>query len=390
MIGFTNIIEIDKGKKLLKKNFRMSRILKKPIYVVAGARPNFMKIAPLIKEFLKEKINFKLIHTGQHYDYNMSKVFFEDLGIPEPDVHLNVGSASHAVQTANIMIEFEKIVINEEPSLVVVVGDVNSTVACALVAKKLRVKVAHIEAGLRSFDMKMPEEINRLLTDQISDFLFTTEKSAALNLKREGISADKIFFVGNVMIDTLITNLEKAKKLNLLDKYNLKKNDYALITLHRPSNVDTKENLEKMLNILNFLQERVKVFFPIHPRTKKNLEKFDLEKNIKDLNIVLSNPIGYLEFLNLMTNSKLILTDSGGIQEEASYLKIPILTAREGTERPITVDEGTNTIIGNDLAKAKKYIEEIISNKYKRGKNIEKWDGQTAKRIVRIIKRFYR
>ena len=365
----------------------MSRMLEKPIYIVAGARPNFMKIAPLIKEFQKEKINFKLIHTGQHYDYNMSKVFFDDLGIPEPDVHLKVGSASHAVQTANIMIEFEKVLIKEEPSLVVVVGDVNSTVACALVAKNLHVKVAHIEAGLRSFNRKMPEEINRILTDQISDYLFTTEKSAALNLKREGISADKIFFVGNVMIDTLITNLEKAKKLNLLDKYNLKKNDYALITLHRPSNVDTKENLVKMLNILNFLQERVKVFFPIHPRTKKNLEKFDLENNIKDLNIVLSNPIGYLEFLNLMTNSKLILTDSGGIQEEASYLKVPILTARKGTERPITVDEGTNTIIGNDLAKAKKYVEEIISNKYKRGKNIEKWDGQTAERIVRIIKK---
>ena len=189
----------------------MSQIVKKPIYVVAGARPNFMKIAPLIKEFQKEKINFKLIHTGQHYDYNMSKVFFDDLGIPEPNVHLNVGSASHAVQTANIMIEFEQIIIEEKPSLVVVVGDVNSTVACALVAKKLHVKVAHIEAGLRSFDMKMPEEINRLLTDQISDFLFTTEKSAALNLKTEGISVDKIFFVGNIMIDTLITNLEKAK-----------------------------------------------------------------------------------------------------------------------------------------------------------------------------------
>jgi len=316
----------------------------------------------------------------------MSKVFFDDLGIPEPDIHLNVGSASHAVQTANIMIEFEKVLIKEEPSLVVVVGDVNSTVACALVAKKLHVKVAHIEAGLRSFNMKMPEEINRLLTDQISDFLFTTEKSAALNLKKEGISADKIFFVGNVMIDTLITNLEKAKKLKLLDKYNLKKNDYALITLHRPSNVDTKEDLEKMLNILTFLQEKIKVFFPIHPRTKKNLEKFDLEKNIKDLNIILSKPIGYLEFMNLMRNSRLILTDSGGIQEEASFLKIPILTARESTERPITVDEGTNTIIGNDLAKAKKYIEEIFSNKYKKGKIIEKWDGQTAKRIVRIMK----
>jgi UDP-N-acetylglucosamine 2-epimerase (non-hydrolysing) len=358
----------------------------KLIYLVAGARPNFMKIAPLIQEFKKENIKFKLIHTGQHYDYNMSKIFFDDLGIPEPDIYLGIGSGTHAVQTAKIMIEFEKIMIKEEPLLVVVVGDVNSTIACALVAKKLHNKVAHIEAGLRSFDMKMPEEVNRLLTDQISDFLFTTEKSAALNLKSEGINADKVFFVGNIMIDTLIMNLEKAKKLNLLEKYNLKKNDYALITLHRPSNVDTKENLEKLLKILKFLNEKVKIFFPIHPRTKKNLEKFDLEKEVKDLNIILSNPVGYLEFLNLILNSKLILTDSGGIQEEASYLKIPILTARESTERPITVDEGTNVIIGNDLVKAKKYIEEIFSNQYKQGKSIEKWDGQTAKRIVRIFK----
>jgi UDP-N-acetylglucosamine 2-epimerase (non-hydrolysing) len=342
----------------------------KLIYLVAGARPNFMKIAPLINEFQKEKI----------------QIFFDDLGIPEPDVHLNVGSASHAIQTAKIMIEFEKELIKEEPSLLVVVGDVNSTLACALVAKKRFIKVAHVEAGLRSFNMRMPEEINRLLTDQISDFLFITEKSAALNLKREGINNDKIFFVGNIMIDTLIMNLEKAKKLNLLDKYNLKKSDYALITLHRPSNVDNKENLEKLLNIINSLKEKVKIFFPMHPRTKKYLKIFELENDIKDPNIILSNPIGYLEFLNLMMNSKLILTDSGGIQEEASFLKIPILTVRESTERPITVDEGTNTIIGNDITKAKRYIEEIFSNKYKKGKNIEKWDGQTAKRIVRIIK----
>ena len=223
------------------------------VYLIAGARPNFMKIAPLIKEFQKENIKFKLIHTGQHYDYNMSEVFFDDLGIPESDVHLDVGSASHTIQTAKIMIEFEKELIKEEHSLVVVVGDINSTLACALVAKKLFIKLAHVEAGLRSFNMNMPEEINRLLTDQISDFLFTTEKSAVLNLKREGINNDKIFFVGNIMIDTLIMNLEKAKGLNLLDKYNLKKNDYALIILHRPFNVDTKENMEKMLNTITFL-----------------------------------------------------------------------------------------------------------------------------------------
>jgi len=354
---------------------------------VAGARPNFMKIAPLIKEFQKEKIKFKLIHTGQHYDYNMSKIFFDDLGIPEPDIYLDVGSGTHATQTAKIMIEFEKILIKEEPQLVVVVGDVNSTLACALVAKKLYIKVAHVEAGLRSFNMKMPEEINRLLTDQISDFLFTTERSAKLNLIREGITEDKIFFVGNIMIDTLITNLKKAKELNLLERFKLVKNDYALITLHRPSNVDKKEDLKKMLDIIKILQEKVKVFFPIHPRTKKNLELFNLKEDIENMNVSLSKPVGYLEFLNLMMNSKLILTDSGGIQEEASFLKKPILTARQGTERPITVDEGTNTIIGNDITKAKKHINEILSDKYKKGKDIEKWDGQTAMRIVQVIKR---
>ena len=357
------------------------------IYLVAGARPNFMKIAPLIKEFQKEKIKFKLIHTGQHYDYNMSKIFFDDLGIPEPDIYLDVGSGTHATQTAKIMIEFEKILIKEEPQLVVVVGDVNSTLACALVAKKLYIKVAHVEAGLRSFNMKMPEEINRLLTDQISDFLFTTERSAKLNLIREGITEDKIFFVGNIMIDTLITNLKKAKELNLLERFKLVKNDYALITLHRPSNVDKKEDLKKMLDIIKILQEKVKVFFPIHPRTKKNLELFNLKEDIENMNVSLSKPVGYLEFLNLMMNSKLILTDSGGIQEEASFLKKPILTARQGTERPITVDEGTNTIIGNDITKAKKHINEILSDKYKKGKDIEKWDGQTAMRIVQVIKR---
>ena len=356
------------------------------IFLVAGARPNFMKIAPLTKEFLNRKINFKLIHTGQHYDYNMSKIFFENLGIPEPDIHLNIGSASHAVQTAKIMIEFEKVLLEEKPILVIVVGDVNSTLACALVAKKLYIKVAHIEAGLRSFDMNMPEEINRLLTDQISDFLFTTEKSALINLKREGIDAEKIYFVGNIMIDTLIMNVEKAKTKNVLEQYNLIKKQYALITLHRPSNVDNKENLEKIVNTLNFLQEKIHVFFPIHPRTKKNLEKFNLINKLKKSNIILNEPIGYLEFLNLMLNSRLILTDSGGIQEEASYLKIPILTLRKNTERPITIEEGTNSIVSNDFEKIKKYVNQILSGNYKKGKEIENWDGFTASRIVNILK----
>ncbi len=359
--------------------------MSKIIYLIAGARPNFMKIAPLIPQLNKENIKFKLIHTGQHYDYNMSKIFFKDLDIPEPDIYLNVGSASHATQTAKIMIEFEKVLLKDRPILVLVVGDVNSTLACALVAKKLFIKVAHVEAGLRSFDHKMPEEINRLLTDQISEFLFTTEMSAEINLKREGINPEKIYFVGNVMIDNLIKNLEKARNLNYNKKLNLEENSYALITLHRPSNVDNKKDLEKIIEFFDYLRKKIKIFFPIHPRTKKKIEKFNFSNKIKKDNIILSEPIGYLEFLSLMLGAKLILTDSGGIQEEASFLKIPVLTLRKNTERPITVQRGTNTIIDKNFDQAKKYIKEILSNNYKKGQEIEKWDGQTSKRIVNIL-----
>lgn len=359
--------------------------MSKMIYLVAGARPNFVKIAPLIAQFKRENINFKLIHTGQHYDDNMSKVFFEDLEIPEPNIYLNVGSASHAVQTARIMIEFEEVLLEEKPSIVIVVGDVNSTIACALVAKKLFIKVAHIEAGLRSFDRKMPEELNRLLTDQISDFLFTTEKSAEINLKREGIDSNKIYFVGNIMIDNLIKNLEKARNLKFIKSIYLKEKSYALVTFHRPSNVDNKKDLKKVIEILNYLQEQIKVIFPIHPRTKKNLVKFKLLEKLK-ADIILMDPVGYLAFLNLMLSARLILTDSGGIQEEASFLKIPILTLRNNTERPITVEKGTNTIIGKDVKKAKNYINDILSDRYKNGQEIEKWDGNTSKRIVSILK----
>lgn len=359
------------------------------IFLVAGARPNFMKVAPLIKELKKEKIGFKLIHTGQHYDYKMSKIFFDDLGIPEPDFYLGVGSASHAIQTANIMIEFEKVLKSKTPELLIVVGDVNSTIACALVAKKLFIDVAHVEAGLRSFDRRMPEEINRVLTDQISDILFTTEESAEVNLKNEGIPSKRIFFVGNIMIDTLVNNVNKAKKLKIYKKYELKKNEYALITIHRPSNVDKKSELKKIIDILNYIQTKIKTIFPVHPRTLKNLKKHDLYEHIKKKNIILTEPIGYLEFLNLMMNSKFILTDSGGIQEEASYLKIPILTLRENTERPITIKRGTNTLVGKEFEKTKKYINQILSGNYKKGSQIELWDGKTAKRIIRIIKERY-
>jgi len=359
------------------------------IYFVAGARPNFMKIAPLVHQSVEQGVKFKIIHTGQHYDYNMSRVFFENLNIPEPDYFLDAGSGTHAYQTAKIMMEFEKLLLKQTPKLVVVVGDVNSTIACALVAKKLFVDVAHVEAGLRSFDRKMPEEINRVLTDQISDLLFTTEKEAEVNLKNEGIEEQKIFFVGNVMIDTLVTNLEKAKNLDTYKSLGLLKDQYALITLHRPSNVDKKEDLIKIVDALNHLSERIKVFFPVHPRTNRNLIEFGLYDRLKSDNVIIGEPIGYLEFLNLMLNSKLILTDSGGIQEEASYLGIPILTLRENTERPITVEKGTNTIIGRDFQLLKRQINDVLASRYKKGQEIEGWDGKSAKRIMEIIKKKY-
>lgn len=363
--------------------------MSKKILLIGGARPNFMKIAPLIKQLKINNLNYKLVHTGQHYDYNMSKIFFDNLGIPEPDIFLNVGSGSHALQTAKIMIEFEKVVKREKPYLVIVVGDVNSTIACALVAKKLFIDVAHVEAGLRSFDMRMPEEINRVLTDQISDFLFITEKSANVNLKREGIDPKKIFHVGNVMIDNLIINLEHAKNLEYYKKFKLEKNSYALITLHRPSNVDFKKDLTQIVGILKYVGRKIKLIFPIHPRTKKNLIKYGLIDELNDENIILIEPIGFLEFLSLMTNAKLILTDSGGIQEEATFLKIPTLTLRQNTERPITVEKGTNVIIDRDLEKLKIYLEKILENSYKKGLDIEKWDGKAAERIISILKKHY-
>jgi len=357
------------------------------IYIIAGARPNFMKVSPLIMELKKNNLNFKLIHTGQLYDYEMSRIFLDELGIPEPDIFLNVGSASHAVQTAKIMIEFEKVILEDKTALLIVVGDVNSTIACALVAKKLAIKITHVEAGLRSFDQKMPEEINRILTAQISDLLFITEKSAEINLKREGINPNKIHFVGNIMIDNLIRNLNKARNLDILEKYNLRKNNFVLVTIHRPLNVDHKEKLMKIIEILNSIQEKIKIFFPVHPRTKKNLEKLDLLSKLKKANIIINEPVGFLEFLNLMLNSKFVLTDSGGIQEEASFLKIPVLTLRKNTERPITIEKGTNTLVGDNIEKIKKLIDDILKEKYKKGSDIEKWDGKTAERIITIIKK---
>jgi UDP-N-acetylglucosamine 2-epimerase (non-hydrolysing) len=341
---------------------------------VVGARPNFMKMAPIMKEMKKHsELDVVLVHTGQHYDKNMSDSFFEELDIPKPDYNLGVGSGSHTEQTANIMIEFEKVCLKEKPNLVVVVGDVNSTIACALVAKKLHIKVAHVESGLRSFDWDMPEEINRVLTDRISDYLFVTEQSGIDNLHNEGVSDDKIFFVGNVMIDSLINNL--SKKTDIITRLGL--SEYCLVTMHRPSNVDTKEKLTYILDILNNVP--FKIVWPIHPRTLKNIENFRLQNMIKD-HIILE-PTGYLDFITLVSNCKLVLTDSGGIQEETTYLGIPCITMRENTERPSTITLGTNQLL-NDKEK----ILNAINGLHLRKHTIPPlWDGKAAERIVKVI-----
>ncbi len=480
---------------------------------VVGARPNFMKIAPIIRVIKsfnqtncrnqtnlsrlprsesvrgemrslfhwdqtnqrnqrnqinqRNLINSKLVHTGQHYDYEMSKVFFEDLEIPEPDIYLGIGSGTHAEQTGRVMIEFEKVLFKEKPDLVMVVGDVNSTLACALAASKIhyskdsvestkidsfnseqlsvnnptnsknsinpmnargyRPLIAHVEAGLRSFDRTMPEEINRLLTDQISDFLFTPSPDANENLKKEGVPEEKIFLVGNVMVDSLLYNLEKAKKstvlyrlglinsnptnqINQIDKIN-QTNRYALLTLHRPSNVDNKDAFLRIINALAEISKRIPIIFPIHPRTRKQIEAFGFQKyfsflelnSINSINqtnqrnkknqrnqtnqIKLIDPLGYLDFLNLMTHSKFVMTDSGGIQEETTVLGIPCLTLRETTERPITISQGTNVLVWNDTQKIIDEAFKILDGKGKRGNCPELWDGKAAERIVETLVR---
>lgn len=357
------------------------------IISVVGARPNFMKVAPLYIEFQKlnnSNVNHLICHTGQHYDEKMSKLFFEELELPQPDYYLGVGSGSHAEQTARIMIEFEKVLIKEKPELVIVVGDVNSTIACSLTAVKMGIKVAHVESGLRSFDRQMPEEINRILTDSIADYLFVTEKSGIENLMNEGIDSSKIFFVGNVMIDSLINYLPKIQTSQIFPKLNIEKGTYSLITLHRPSNVDSKEKLKELIELLGEVSKNHKVVFPIHPRTKNNLLKYDLFKHLNH-NIITTDPLGYIDFISLIKYSNFVLTDSGGIQEEATYLGVPCVTLRNTTERPITVEVGTNYLVGEDLSQAKKYINEILAGNRKQSKIPDLWDGKAAERIVKIL-----
>jgi UDP-N-acetylglucosamine 2-epimerase (non-hydrolysing) len=358
----------------------------KKIISVVGARPNFMKIAPVHIEFQKYKhlVNHLICHTGQHYDTNMSKIFFEELGLPEPDFYLGVGSGSHAVQTANIMMKFEEVLIKERPDLVLVVGDVNSTIACSLVAKKMNIKVGHIEAGLRSFDSTMPEEINRILTDAISDYLFVTEQSGLNNLKTEGVKDNKIFLVGNVMIDSLVNNMDKINRSAILNKFTLEKNKYLLATLHRPANVDDNIWMTKIIHLLNKYSTDYKILFPVHPRTLANIENYGLKSQISS-HLILCDPIGYIDFISLVKNCTLILTDSGGIQEEATFLNVQCLTLRENTERPVTIELGTNQLIGTNINDIDEAINCVLSGNIKKGSVPPYWDGRSAERICKIL-----
>ncbi len=357
------------------------------IVAVVGARPNFMKIAPVMDRLRAAGVGVSLVHTGQHYDESMSDSFFRQLGIPEPDVDLEVGSATHAVQTAEIMIRFEPVLERFAPSAVIVVGDVNSTIACALVAAKREVPVVHVEAGLRSFDRTMPEEINRVLTDQLSELLFTTERAARENLRREGIGDEKIHFVGNVMIDSLLGHLDRAvppkKTLESLGREPLPEGTpYGVVTLHRPSNVDDLEQLRILMAALVRLSERLPVVFPVHPRTESRLESLGFDCPSR---LLLTPPVGYLEMLGLMKDATLVLTDSGGMQEETTALGVPCLTLRENTERPITVSEGTNTVVGRDPARIDREVDAILTTGGKSGRRPELWDGEASARIRDVL-----
>lgn len=358
------------------------------IICVCGARPNFMKIAPIMRAFREHGgFQVQLVHTGQHYDKKMSHLFFEELNIPQPDINLEVGSGSHAVQTAEVMKRFEPVVLEFKPDYVLVVGDVNSTIACGLVAVKLGVKLIHVEAGLRSFDRTMPEEINRVLTDSISDLLFVTEQSGIDNLQREGVNFDRVHLVGNVMIDTLLANRDKAEQSGILEQLGLEKKKYAVITLHRPSNVDCPDGLEKIIAAFEVIQKDLKLVFPIHPRTKKNIEGSALQSRVDAMeNLILLEPVGYLDFLKLTANAAAAITDSGGIQEETTILGVPCMTLRENTERPVTITEGTNRLVKLTTRDILRAYEELKTAQFNvDGKIPLLWDGKAAQRIAQIV-----
>jgi UDP-N-acetylglucosamine 2-epimerase (non-hydrolysing) len=356
---------------------------------VVGARPNFMKIAPIHRR-MQNSAFFDpiLLHTGQHYDEKMSKTFFVELGMPEPDIYLGVGSGTHAQQTAAVMVKVEQFLMAEKPDLLIVVGDVNSTIAASMAAVKLNIPVAHVEAGLRSFDRGMPEEINRILTDSISNYLFVTEQAGLDNLKKDGVDDAKVHFVGNCMIDSLVEHLEKAAESSILKNLAVEENNYALMTLHRPSNVDNRDVMQGIFTALDKIQSDMPIIFPIHPRTKKMLDALGLNADMERMsNIKLTEPLGYLPFLRLMSRAKLIVTDSGGIQEETTYLRIPCLTLRENTERPITTTIGSNQLVGMEpdaiLAGYTKAM-----NGYNKDSQIPPlWDGLASQRILDILER---
>ncbi len=360
--------------------------MKIKILLIAWARPNFMKIAPIIREIQKypHEIEFRLIHTGQHFDQNMSDTFFEDLGIPLPDTNLSIHWWSVSDMTGRTMIEFDRLIKEEKPNYVLVVGDVNATIACAFVAKQNGVKVIHVEAWLRSCDRTMPEEVNRVLTDHISDLLFVTEASGITNLEKEGIT-NWVHLVGNVMIDTLIFQKPIFRDRNTVERMGLSGKDFAILTIHRPSNVDKREDLENLMKNLGKLSEKITLVFPLHPRTRANIEKYNLGALFDTPNIITAEPLGYLDFMHLVTHARCILTDSGGIQEESTYLQVPCLTMRENTERPITCEIGSNTLVGADFEKIETCLDSILAGIYKKWSIPPFWDGKAAERIVKIL-----
>jgi UDP-N-acetylglucosamine 2-epimerase (non-hydrolysing) len=373
------------------------------IILVVAARPNFMKVAPLLRALLPHKDLFApvLVHTGQHYDAGMSEAFFQDLGLPDPDVHLGIGSGSHAEQTGRTMIAFEEVLQTQGPQLVLVVGDVNATLACALTAVKLHIPVAHVEAGLRSFDRRMPEEINRILTDAVAQFLFTPSPDADAQLLREGIPSERIFRVGNIMVDNLLYQRERAKRSKILVSLGLEHEQpgkclpYAVLTLHRPSNVDDRQVFGILFTSLQQVARKLPIIFPVHPRTRIRLKELGWEagsqyhrvgQRIGPNGLYLLDPMGYQDFLSLMVNATLVLTDSGGIQEETTVLGVPCLTLRDTTERPITVERGTNVVVGTDPERIETEVHRILAGKRKVGQPIELWDGRTAVRIVEVLR----